>query len=131
MWAECSPGITSTFASAVSRQNGYSARIDGSSALVSGGEIGDPGYKTTLWVSNNAGIIAAKGAIAFASNHTNPGGSVFNNVGTAGPNAAAIDALFTDASNAPLDITRIDKIVANLAALKVDATGHLTVPKKA
>ena len=46
MCAECSPGITSTFASAVSRQNGYSARIDGSSAT--SGLISPSYSKSTL-----------------------------------------------------------------------------------
>ena len=52
MWVECRPGITSTFASPVKRQNGYSALIDGSSAT--SGLISPSYSKSTLRESRMA-----------------------------------------------------------------------------
>ena len=109
--------------------------VDANSAIVSGGEIGDSTFGTTDTVQDgNAGIFAAKGVIAKPPT----GGHVYNNVGAApvNPNAAAIDAIFTNNGNPlELDLTGEDLgglqlILTDLAALQVDGNGNLTGPKK-
>lgn len=67
------------------------------SAIVSGGEIGDASFGTSLTVEDgNQGIVAAIGEITFGDGPL--GGSVFNDVGAipGSPSAAAIDAIFTE-----------------------------------
>jgi hypothetical protein len=101
--------------------------IGAGSAIVSGGEIGDTSLGTALSVTdNNDGIVAAMGQIRLSNGPL--GGYVFNDVGaTAGnPNAAAIDAIFTD-DGQPLGIDLpnqplggLAQILEDLAALYVD-----------
>jgi Ca2+-binding RTX toxin-like protein len=100
--------------------------VDRSSAIVSGGEIGDRSLCTTLSVGYNQGVIAAKGAINFDRWSSPVQGSAFMNVGSSAstdPNApldaAAIDAIFTQGGQ-PLrfDITPGD--LAGLAAIVQD-----------
>jgi hypothetical protein len=104
--------------------------IDGSSAIVSGGEIGDPAFGTTLSYGNNKGIVAAKGSITFGSSTDPSKGYVFNNA-SAGQNAAAIDAIFETQSGAlitsfdgatPLDLANLNLILTDLARLHVVKT---------
>jgi hypothetical protein len=108
--------------------------IGAGSAIVSGGEIGDASYGTSLTVEDgNQGIVAAIGAIR-VGNGTNLGGYDFDNsAGTA--NAAAIDAMFTD-NRQPLGLDLpgdplggLELILQDLAALYVDAGGKLAGPK--
>ena len=109
--------------------------LDRSSAFVSGGQIGDPSAGTALMIDgSNKGIIAARANIRLIGH--GPTGAVFNNVGaiSGNPNAAALDAIFTDHS-APLmlDLSSLDLgglglILQDLNALKVGANGNLTGP---
>jgi hypothetical protein len=108
--------------------------IGAGSAIVSGGEIGDASLGTALSVTDgNQGIVAAIGVIRLG---TGPlGGSKFNNVGAGNPNAAAIDAIFTD-DGQPLELDLPNQplaglalILEDLAALHVDSEGHLAGPK--
>ena len=108
--------------------------IGAGSAIVSGGEIGDASYGTTLTVEDgNQGIVAAIGTIR-VENGTNLGGSVFNDAGGTS-NAAAIDAIFTE-SGQPLGLDLagdplggLELILQDLAALHVDSNGKLAGPK--
>jgi hypothetical protein len=107
--------------------------IDTTAAIVSGGEIGDPTLGTKFTFNgSNKGILAAKGLMTF--NGAAPGGSVFNNVGNSGPNASAIDAIFTDQGSplsfdvGPLDLAGLGLILTDLHALKVGPGGTLTGP---
>ncbi len=109
--------------------------LDAGAAIVSAGAIGDPAAGTALTVNgNNKGIIAAEGAIRFGRKP--PKGAVYDNVGAVAgsPNAAAIDAIFTD-NHRPLgfdqpgqDLAGLELILADLLALKVGADGNLTGP---
>ena len=111
--------------------------IDGSSALVSGGEIGDPTLGTTLSAKNNKGVIAAKGVITTDGKGNPNMGSFFSNTASTDPtSSAAIDAIFTDGGKAlsfdgpgTLDLTGLDLVLADLAALKVGFNGKLTGTK--
>jgi hypothetical protein len=107
--------------------------LDANSAIVSGGEVGDPGLGTQLALDGkNGGIIAAGGAIAFAKG--SPGGAVYNDTGaTSGsPNTAAIDVIFTEMGQplafdlSSLDLGGLALIVQNLGALRVGSDGNLT-----
>jgi hypothetical protein len=107
--------------------------IDTTAAIVSGGEIGDPTLGTKFTFNgSNKGILAAKGAMSFGG--AIPGGSVFNNVGNSGPNASAIDAIFTDHGSplsfdvGPLDLSGLGLILTDLHVLKVGPGGTLTGP---
>jgi hypothetical protein len=110
--------------------------IGAGSAIVSGGEIGDASYGTSLSVEDgNQGIVAAMGAINFGNGPL--GGYVFNDVGATpgNPNAAAIDAIFTD-NGQPLGLDLpgqplggLELILQDLAALYVDSSGKLAGPK--
>ena len=111
--------------------------IGAGSAIVSGGEIGDAFRGTSLTVEDgNRGIIAAIGAINFGNGPL--GGFVFNDVGAApgNPNAAAIDAIFTDnGQTLSLDVPGqplggLELILEELAALAVGSDGNLTDPKR-
>ncbi len=100
--------------------------IDRSSAIVSGGEIGDRALCTTLSVGGNLGIIAAKGAVNFDRGSAQAQGSAFTNVGSAGsadPNApldaAAIDAIFTQGGQ-PLQFDMTPGDLAGLTAIETD-----------
>lgn len=107
--------------------------LDSSAALVSDGAIGSPAAGTRLTVTGrNAGIVAANGSI----NSAPIGGVVFNNAGATpgNPNAAAIDAIFTQQS-APLaldvlpqDLQGLSSILQDLAASRLNAKGILTGP---
>ena len=111
--------------------------IGAGSAIVSGGEIGDASLGTALSVTDsNHGIVAAIGQIRVSNGPL--GGYVFNNVGATpgNPNAAAIDAIFTDEGqplgldlpNEPL--AGLAEILEDLAALYVDPdNGDLAGPK--
>jgi hypothetical protein len=107
--------------------------IGAGSAIVSGGEIGDASFGTSLTVADgNQGIVAAIGAINFGNGPL--GGSVFNNAGGT-PNAAAIDALFTE-NGQPLGLDLpgqplggLELILQDLADLYVDSSGKLAGPK--
>jgi hypothetical protein len=109
--------------------------LDAGSAIVSGGAIGDAGLGTRLTVDgDNRGIIAAAGDIVDAAHLR---GVVYNDVGaTPGdPNAAAIDAVFTE-PGAPvafdlmgLDLAGLDAMLRDLAALHVGSDGNLTGPR--
>jgi hypothetical protein len=106
-------------------------------AIVSGGEIGDAGIGTLLSISKNKGIVAAIGTINFDPKQGAPSGYVFNNIGNTGPNASAIDAIFTDGGLAlsfdltPLafDLGGLSLILQDLAALIVGTNGQLTGTK--
>jgi hypothetical protein len=110
--------------------------IGAGSAIVSGGEIGDASYGTSLTAEDgNQGIVAAIGEINFGNGPL--GGSVFNDVGATpgNPNAAAIDAIFTD-NGQPLGLDLpgdplggLELILQDLAALYVDSNGKLAGPK--
>jgi hypothetical protein len=110
--------------------------IGAGSAIVSGGEIGDASDGTSLSVADgNQGIVAAIGVIRLGNGPL--GGAVFNDVGaTPGdPNAAAIDAIFTD-NGQPLRLDipgdplgGLELILQDLAALYVDSNGKLAGPK--
>ena len=106
--------------------------IDRSSAIVSGGEIGDRALCTTLSVDCNQGIIAAEGAINFDRWSFPAQGSTFNNVGSSAstdPNppldATAIDAIFTQGGQplqfdiAPGDLAGLSAIEKDLNALSI------------
>ncbi|MDR3638691.1 MAG: calcium-binding protein [Isosphaeraceae bacterium] len=106
--------------------------IDRSSALVSGGEIGDRALCTALSVGCNQGIVAAKGAINFDRWSTLAQGNAFINVGSSAstdPNApldaAAIDAIFTQGGQplqfdiAPGDLAGLSAIEKDLDALSI------------
>ena len=107
------------------------------SVIVSGGEIGDASYGTSLYVEDgNHGIVAAMGTIQVSGPPLN--GYVFNNVGAipGNPNAAAIDAIFTD-DGQPLGIDLpgdplggLELILEELAALYVDSSGNLAFKPK-
>jgi hypothetical protein len=107
--------------------------IGAGSAIVSGGEIGDASYGTSLTAEDgNQGIVAAIGAINFGNGPL--GGSVFNNAGGT-PNAAAIDAIFTE-NGQPLGLDLpgqpfggLELILQDLADLYVDSSGKLAGPK--
>ena len=110
--------------------------IGAGSAIVSGGEIGDTSLGTALSVTdNNSGIVAAIGVIRLGNGPL--GGYVFNNVGATpgNPNAAAIDAIFTD-NGQPLGLdlpneplAGLTAILEDLAALDVDPdNGDLAGP---
>jgi len=106
--------------------------LDANSAVVSGGEIGDTTLGTQFTFNgNNKGILAAKGPMNFAKG--SPGGYVFNPA--TGPNAAAIDAIFTTNNGSALgfdlsglDLGGLNLILTDLAALQVDSAGKLTGP---
>jgi hypothetical protein len=111
--------------------------VDATAAIVSDGVIGNPSIGTSLTVNgSNKGIIAAKGLITFGKG--SPGGNVFNNVGATpnDPNAAAIDAIFTNNGMpllfdlAGLDLQGLNLILTDLAALKVNNKGNLVGPVK-
>jgi hypothetical protein len=100
--------------------------IDRSSAIVSGGEIGDRTLCTTLSFDCNQGIIAAKGAVNFDRWSALAQGNAFVNVGSAGsadPNApldaAAIDAIFTQGGQ-PLQFDMTPGDLAGLTAIEKD-----------
>ena len=100
--------------------------IDRSSAIVSGGEIGDRALCTALSVDCDQGIIAAKGAVNFDRWSIPAPGSAFINVGSGSstdPNApldaAAIDAIFTQGGQ-PL---QFDMTPGDLAGLAGDREG--------
>ena len=107
--------------------------IGAGSAIVSGGEIGDAAYGTTLTVEDgNQGIVAAIGTIR-VENGTNLGGSVFNDAGGTS-NAAAIDAIFTE-NGQPLGLDLpgdplggLELILQDLADLHVDSNSKLAGP---
>jgi hypothetical protein len=106
--------------------------IAANGAVISGGQIGDTTRGTQFTVNGaNKGIIAATGAINFAKG--SPGGFVFQSA--TGVNAAAIAALFTDKGQtlsfdvSGLDLGGLNLILADLAVLFVDSTGHLAGPK--
>ena len=108
--------------------------IGAGSAIVSGGEIGDASYGTSLSVTDgNQGIVAAVGTIRVASG-SNLGGYVFNDAGGSS-NAAAIDAIFTDGRTAARvrpprrPLGGLELILQDLAALYVDSNGKLAGPK--
>ncbi len=104
--------------------------ISAGSAIVSGGEIGDASLGTTLSAQDsNSGIVAADGVINMP---TAVGGTVFNNVGAApgNPNAAVIDAIFSQGvsplspidlfdESTLLDLANLIQIQTNLNSLKV------------
>jgi hypothetical protein len=108
--------------------------IDPTSAIVTRGQIGAPTVLGThLSVPVNYGIIAAKGAINraaggrdLASGHSFPAAA-----GT--PNAAAIDAIFTNGSGKALtlddpntlDLQGLATLVRHMKLLKVNAKGKL------
>jgi hypothetical protein len=109
--------------------------LDSSSAVVSGGEIGDAVWGTLLTIDGkNEGILAADGLISFKHPVQ---GWVFDDVGATpgNPNASAIDAIFTDAGKRlEFDVTRLDGagltlILDDLAALRVGPDGNLKGPR--
>jgi hypothetical protein len=107
--------------------------ISAGSAIVSGGEIGDPTFGTTLSITDkNAGIVAADGVIR---GNLPLGGYVFNDVAArpGNPNAAMIDAIFTQ-NGQPLGLDLpgvplggLELILEDLAALSVK-NGKLAGP---
>jgi hypothetical protein len=108
--------------------------LDATSAVVSGGGIGDAGLGTQLTVHGaNKGFIAARGAVV-AAGHLD--GFVYDNVGATpdNPNAAAIDAVFTELGEplafdvSGLDLAGLDDVLRDLAALHVGSDGNLTGP---
>jgi hypothetical protein len=111
-------------------------RIDPGSAIVSGGEIGDASYTTSLSVADgNQGIVAAIGTIRSSGTL---GGHVFNDVGATpgNPSAAVIDYIFTEEGK-PLGLDLpgdplggLKLILEELAALTVGPKGNLTDPKR-
>jgi hypothetical protein len=113
--------------------------IGAGSAIVSGGEIGDATFGTALTVTgSNDGIVAANGVIQLANGPLSGSGYVFNDVGaTSGnPNAAAIDAIFTN-NGQPLGLDLpgdplggLELILEDLAALYVNSNGNLAGPKR-
>jgi hypothetical protein len=104
--------------------------LDATAAVVSGGEIGDPGLGTQFTVNgDNKGNLASKGAMNFGKGA--PTGAVFNNVGTTGANAAAIDGIFTENGSALsfdvgfLDLAGLGLMLKHLNALHVGSDGNL------
>jgi hypothetical protein len=119
-----------------------SGGMDSSAALVSGGVIGDDGtggvsndtLGTHLSISgNDKGILAAEGDINLGSTGNLNQTGLFENVGSptapkyaGGANKAAIDAIFTK-NNVTLTIPAdLAAILADLAALTVNAQGNLS-----
>src|SRR5262249_8465631 len=107
--------------------------IGANAAIVSGGLIGDAAGGTALSAGGVAGILAAKGDIAFGAVGDLSRGSIFTPA--TGVNAAAIDAIFTDQGR-PLTIdttaqglSDLDLILADLVDLHVGSDGNLTGPK--
>jgi hypothetical protein len=70
--------------------------VDANSAIVSGGAIGDPAAGTALTVGQVQGIVAAEGPINLAKGTTTQAAFFQGNLLPGSPNAAAIDAIFTD-----------------------------------
>ena len=106
--------------------------MDVGSAIVSGGEIGDPALGTQLTLhGDNRGLIAADGVIR---NAATLGGIVYSNVAATpgNPNAAAIEAVFTEIGQPllfdfnSLDLMGLDEILHDLAALHAGGGGNLT-----
>ena len=107
-------------------------------ALISGGTIGDPTLGTSLAVTSNQGIIAAKGVITLKYNTPTGPGYYSSNASAVpgGLDALAIDAIFADADNKPLagldlvslgDFGGLTDILDDIALLHVSLiTGHLS-----
>jgi hypothetical protein len=101
------------------------------SKIVSGGTIGSATLGTRFTVTGeNLGLLAAVGAMNFLAGA--PEGSVFSNLSAA--DIAALRAIFTvngqpvSFDNAPFDLAGLASILADLKALRVDASGHLVGP---
>jgi hypothetical protein len=108
--------------------------VDASSAVVSGGAIGDPAAGTGLSVGQALGIVAAEGSIILLKGTTTQAAFFQGNLLPGSPNGAAIDAIFTHDGGQPLafDLTGLDLgglnlILQDLEALQV-RNGTLTGP---
>jgi hypothetical protein len=111
-------------------------RVDGQigpdAAIVSGGALGDAAGGTALRVGDVAGILAAEGAISYGAVGDLSAASIFDQA--QGPDAAAIDAVFTDGGQAlvidpsPQGLQDLARLLAQLRALRVDGNGNLTGP---
>jgi hypothetical protein len=106
--------------------------IDETAALVSGGAIGDKSAGTVLKVDQVKGILAAENAINLAGPSDTQHAAFFGNNLRGTPDAAALDAIFTDLGKplafdlTGLDLKGLDLILADLAQLRLGADGHLT-----
>jgi hypothetical protein len=106
----------------------FSGNIDGGSAIVSGGMIGDPISGTGISAGNVIGILAADESIKILS--ANVKGTVFQNAGAPGnPNGPVIDSIFVPKSFdvMPLDLQGLKMILSNLNKLHVGTDGNLTI----
>ena len=118
----------------VDRGLNSSGGVDASSAIVTAGNIGSGPLGTKITAQDgNSGIIAAIKTILGAANGT---GLFVQDPSSTSPDAAAIDAIFTD-GGVPLtfdlggeNLEGLNLILADLAALHVGAGGILTGPKK-
>jgi hypothetical protein len=107
-----------------------SGGLDSNAAIVSGGELGDNGLNTGLFINSGTvkAILAAVGSISSVSTGQTKFASVFNNVGNpsspqyaGGENLAAIDNIF-----AGLTISNLGAILTNLNNLHVGPDGNLS-----
>jgi hypothetical protein len=103
------------------------------SAIVSGGVIGDAAGGTVFGSGAVRGILAAKGGINFGNTGSRAQAAIFENA--SGPNAAAIDAIFTRNGGQPhgfdlmgFDLAGLGLILTDLLALRVGPDGNLTGP---
>ena len=104
-------------------------------AVVSGGEVGDNGLNTGIFVNSGTikGILAALGPISSVSTGQTKFASVFNDVGNPnssqyanGANAAAIDNIFNGLTIDNLNIGQLATLLANLNNLHVGSNGNLS-----
>jgi hypothetical protein len=102
--------------------------VDAASAIVSGGEIGDPTAGTALTAGAILGIVAAEGPITLARGATQQGAFYQGNIAPGSANAAAIDAVFSPLSFdlSGQDLGGLNLILQHLLALKV-SNGTLTM----
>ncbi len=108
--------------------------LDAKSAIISQGEIGDAALGTKISNAGaNLGFIAALGALNAGT--TPLTGVTFSNLTASDATAAAIDAIFTDQSQAlafdaaPDDLAGLALILSDLQAIKVGSNGKLTGTK--
>jgi hypothetical protein len=103
--------------------------ISSTGAIFSGGLIGDVAGGTALSATGVAGILAAKGDIAFGDVGDTSGAHIFTQA--QGVNAVAIDAIFTDQGRpltidtTPRGLRDLTLILDDVAFLHVDSNGNL------
>jgi hypothetical protein len=85
--------------------------IRDTAAIVSGGEIGDNGLATGLFVNSGTikGILAAEGPISSVSTGQTKFAFVFNDVGR----LAAIDAIFSDLATIVTNLNHLHVVLVN------------------